>query len=106
MSIDWSHVKSQDLDFQALVHAELSNARRLFPDQDLPTTIMALMEEVGELAQAVRQKQGPSRIQAEAIQVAAMAARVARDCDLGSLPSPTKVVPLRVVKPDDGGGAA
>jgi NTP pyrophosphatase (non-canonical NTP hydrolase) len=68
---------------------ELQQAREKFPDQDAETTILALVEEVGEIAKAFLQyrheiKKGRTvqDIQAEAIQVAAMAIRVCCDCDL------------------------
>jgi NTP pyrophosphatase (non-canonical NTP hydrolase) len=71
-----------DLDFQAQTRDELARARLKFPNQDLRTTMLALVEEVGEVAQAILQGQSPSRIREELIQVAAMATRAACDCDL------------------------
>lgn len=70
---------------------ELRSAREKFPVQDLFTTLAALSEEDGELHQACLQlkfepKKGktPQDVYAEAVQVAAMAIRVALDC--GVLP--------------------
>jgi NTP pyrophosphatase (non-canonical NTP hydrolase) len=77
MAIDFEHVKFDDVEFSSLVHEELARARKKFPLQNTTTLLLALMEEVGELAQAFLQKQGSDRIMAEAVQVAAMAARVA-----------------------------
>jgi len=66
---------------------ELASARAKFPTQNAFVTLAALTEEVGELNQAVLQsKYEPHKgkrfehIYAEAVQVAAMAIRVALDC--------------------------
>jgi NTP pyrophosphatase (non-canonical NTP hydrolase) len=71
-----------DLEFQAQTRDELIRARRKFPNQDLSTTMLALVEELGEVAEAILQKQGPGRIREELIQLAAMATRAACDCGL------------------------
>lgn len=55
---------------------ELVRARRKFPDQTRETSLLALVEEVGELAQAHLQKRDEGRIFEEAVQVAVMAMRV------------------------------
>jgi NTP pyrophosphatase (non-canonical NTP hydrolase) len=74
--------KPEDQDFLALVIKELAGARAKFPNQDTLTTLAALTEEVGELNQAVLQNKAPHDIMMEAVQVAAMALRVANDCGL------------------------
>jgi NTP pyrophosphatase (non-canonical NTP hydrolase) len=72
-----------DFEFQAQTRAELARARLKFPNQDdLRTMVLAIMEEVGEVSEAILQGQSPSRICAELIQVAAMATRAACDCNL------------------------
>ena len=75
--------------YQSGVERELARAREKFPQQGAFVTLAALMEEVGELAQAVLQKQfEPDRgrtyadILREAQQVAVMAMRLALDCGL------------------------
>lgn len=67
---------------------ELAKARHTFPRQNLWITLVALMEEVGELSQACLQynyqpEKGKSEkeIREEAIQVAVVAIRVALDCE-------------------------
>lgn len=70
-------------EFLADVEAELHRAQTKFPDSVL--CVAALMEEVGELAQAmlkVRAGKWPrERIREEAVQVAVMAMRVALEGD-------------------------
>lgn len=58
---------------------EVDRARHLFPEGKHQT--VALMEEVGELSQALLENESPERIREEAIQVAAMAIRVAEEGD-------------------------
>jgi NTP pyrophosphatase (non-canonical NTP hydrolase) len=72
-----------------MIVVELSKARDKFPDQDAETTILAMVEETGEVAKAFLQyrheiKKGRTvtDVQDEAIQVAVMAIRVCCDCDL------------------------
>lgn len=69
--------------FLDAVGDELQRARAKFPSSRL--SVAALMEEVGELAQAMLKvaagKWDKSRIMEEAIQVAAMACRVAVEGD-------------------------
>lgn len=60
------------------VHAEVERAREKFPDPDASMT--ALTEEVGELAQAFLDKPW-TEVYKEAVQVAAMALRVATEGD-------------------------
>jgi len=64
--------------FLAEVRAEIARARSKFPNNDL--TMIALTEEVGELAKALLDESA-ERVRSEAVQVAAMAARVAIDGD-------------------------
>lgn len=64
--------------FLEQVAAELKRARTKFPSSRHSMT--ALMEEVGELAKAMLDE-SPERVYAEAVQVAAMAARVAEEGD-------------------------
>ena len=86
---------SETRKFIAEVEAELHRAQSKFPDSVL--CVAALMEEVGELAQAmlkVRAGKWPKeRIREEAVQVAVMAMRVAlegdRSFDLVSYSEPT-----------------
>jgi hypothetical protein len=72
-----------DVIFTDDVLREVVRARHKFPSSNL--VLAALMEEVGELAQAmlkVRAGEWPAqRIREEAVQVAAMALRVALDGD-------------------------
>lgn len=76
-------MKFKDEEFFAAVSAELQRAREKFPSSNL--SLAALMEEVGELAQAmlkVRAGKWPAyRVREEAVQVAAMAVRVALEGD-------------------------
>lgn len=65
--------------FLADVEAEVRRARDKFPVANL--TMAALTEEVGELAKAMLDEPW-KRVRAEAVQVAAMALRVALDGDL------------------------
>lgn len=60
-------------------HMETIQAMKKFPQPN--PNLAALMEEVGELAQAFLQGQEPYRIYAEAKQVAAMACRIAIEGD-------------------------
>lgn len=64
--------------FLEQVKEELKRARAKFPSSRHSMT--ALMEEVGELAKAMLDE-SPERVYAEAVQVAAMAARVAEEGD-------------------------
>ncbi|MCR9139358.1 MAG: hypothetical protein NXI27_25385 [Alphaproteobacteria bacterium] len=57
---------------------ELARARAKFPGDDV--TMLALMEEVGELAKAAFEEPR-TNVRAEAVQVAVMAMRVALDGD-------------------------
>ena len=57
---------------------ELKSARRKFPSSD--AAMVALVEEVGELAKAMLEE-STDRVWAEAVQVAAMACRVASEGD-------------------------
>lgn len=58
---------------------ELGRARHKFPTQSRETTLLALVEEVGELAQAHLQRQDEARFRREAVQVATMALRCILD---------------------------
>lgn len=78
--------------FLAEVRAEVARARSKFPGNDLTT--IALTEEVGELAKALLDE-SPSRVRSEAVQVAAMAVRVAIDGD-------ASVANHRMLKQSDG----
>lgn len=75
----------QELDdhFISVLRDELARARAKFPSANFST--LALVEEVGELAQAVLKvragKWHRTRVFDEAIQVAAMAMRVALEVD-------------------------
>lgn len=60
------------------VHDELDRARKKFPHTG--AVVVALMEEVGELAKAMLDE-APERIYKEAVQVATMAARCALEGD-------------------------
>jgi hypothetical protein len=60
------------------VATEVTRARKMFPGDAV--TFAALVEEVGELAKALLDQPGKS-VWMEAVQVAAMAARVALDGD-------------------------
>jgi len=57
---------------------EVNRAREKFPKNDL--LMVALTEEVGELAKALLDE-SPERIYAEAVQVACVAARIATEGD-------------------------
>ena len=67
------------------ISKEINSARKQFPGNE--DMMVALVEEVGELAQALidhkRGKQSSSDVYAEAIQVAAMAIRIAQEGDSG-----------------------
>lgn len=67
-----------DAGFRAEQRLELERARKKF--SATPVTMVALMEEVGELAKACLDET-PERIVEEAIQVAVMAQRVATEGD-------------------------
>lgn len=60
------------------IKAELARARAKFPGDDV--TMLALMEEVGELAKATFEEPR-ANVRSEAIQVAVMAMRVVLDGD-------------------------
>ena len=60
------------------VSAEVGRAREKFPETE--GCMVALVEEVGELARAILDE-SPERIRAEAVQVACMAVRVVLDGD-------------------------
>lgn len=64
--------------FLAEVRAEIARARAKFPGNSLQ--MVALTEEVGELAKALLDEPDEN-VRREAVQVAAMAARVALDGD-------------------------
>jgi hypothetical protein len=56
---------------------EIKRARKLYPEYINDVFMLAvLMEEVGELAQAIADKLGPERVRAEAAQVACVAIRI------------------------------
>lgn len=83
------HGAGADLKFQHDVMRELVRARTKFPEQDATITMVALTEEVGELAQALLHlKFEPAKgksyadLYAEAVQVAVMAMRVALDTEV------------------------
>ena len=61
------------------VAEEILRARRKFPSRE--KRLAALVEEVGELAAAMLQRQGFARVRAEAIQVACCAVRIAEEGD-------------------------
>lgn len=61
------------------VRREVERARSKFPGNH--KLLAALMEEVGELAQAMLQKKDPHDIAKEAIQVAAVAIRILEEGD-------------------------
>ncbi len=63
----------------AALTAEVTRARRKFPGSRF--MLAALMEEVGELAQAILQKKPRGEIQKEAIQVACCATRIFEEGD-------------------------
>lgn len=74
---------ANNLTFIDEVWCEIERARRKFPDQTIETTLIALTEEVGELAQAYLHigegKGSRQRVHDEAVQVAVMAMRVATE---------------------------
>lgn len=72
-----------DEDFFSLVRAELQKARKKFPLCE--ASVVALGEEAGELAQAALSKSWKIEVREEAVQVAAMAIRVAVEGDLSLL---------------------
>ena len=77
---DYSQLKAT----LAKVEAEVWRARKLFPDPD--GLSIALLEEIGELAQALLDRSLPrddhdQRISEEAIQVAAVAVRISEEFD-------------------------
>jgi NTP pyrophosphatase (non-canonical NTP hydrolase) len=69
---------SRELRFLADVMDEVHRARKLFPTN--AALMVALMEEVGELAKAMLDE-SDDRVRAEAIQVAGLAMRVAIEGD-------------------------
>lgn len=71
-------VKADTEAFLVAVRAELARARAKFPSAEI--SAVALMEEVGELARALLEE-SRERVTEEAVQVAAMACRVAYDWD-------------------------
>lgn len=73
-----NHVRISDIGFSAEVKLELQRARKKFPGTAV--TMIALTEEVGELAKALLDESA-ERITEEAIQVAVMAQRVATEGD-------------------------
>lgn len=73
-----SPTRITDAGFRAEQRLELERARKKFPGAAL--TMVALTEEVGELAKALLDE-SPERIVEEAIQVAVMAQRVATEGD-------------------------
>lgn len=68
----------EQLTLQA-IGAEVIKARAKFPDRK--HTLAALVEEVGELAQAMLKQRPREEIEREAIQVAAMAVRIIEEGD-------------------------
>ena len=63
----------------ALLQDEVARARAKFPDNR--HLLAALTEEVGELARAYLDAEGPNRVRAEAIQVACVALRISEEGD-------------------------
>lgn len=61
------------------LQAEVERARHKFPDNR--HLLAALTEEIGELARAYLDAEGPDRVRAEAIQVACVALRIAEEGD-------------------------
>lgn len=61
------------------IEEEVIRARTKFPGNRF--LLAALMEEVGELAQAILQNQGVERIRKEACQVACVAVRIYEEMD-------------------------
>jgi hypothetical protein len=72
-TLDWRHPVAQDLD------RELKRARIKHPPCTRERFMVALMEEVGELAKEVLEGGTEERIRAEALQVACVALRVVLD---------------------------
>ncbi len=72
-----------DVAFIERMKQEAQNARRKFPDTR--RAMLALMEEVGELAKSFLEE-GPRRRYDEAVQVAVMAMRIAVEGDEAALP--------------------
>ncbi len=74
---------NETLEFCHYLRIEVSSARQKFPSPNC--NMIALMEEVGELANALlevkRGNRDPKEIWEEAVQVAAMACRVATEGD-------------------------
>jgi NTP pyrophosphatase (non-canonical NTP hydrolase) len=66
-------------DTSEAIDRELKYARRKFPGNRF--LLAALVEEVGELASAMLQRQDPERIRAEAVQVACVAVRIIEEGD-------------------------
>lgn len=67
---------------------EAARARGLFPNN--AHLMSALMEEVGELAKALLDDEGERRVYAEAVQVAAVALRIATEGDKDFATKPKK----------------
>jgi hypothetical protein len=78
-----AHFGGRDYLFLDHVSGEVARAREKFPSSNL--VLAALTEELGELAQAMLKvragKEPPERVWEEAVQVAAMALRVAVEGD-------------------------
>lgn len=68
------------------VMRELVKAREKFPNQARATTILALVEEVGELAQAFLQNNKNLNYELECVQVATMAIRCATEGRFDNVP--------------------
>jgi NTP pyrophosphatase (non-canonical NTP hydrolase) len=90
---------TRDLEFAAQQREEVARARQKFPDQDGMTLFLALAEEVGEVAQAILQKRSAADIEAEVVQVAAMAQRLWTECDFNP-PDERKSTPFQVINGD------
>ena len=69
----------------AAVRAEVTRARKKFPANR--HMLAALVEEVGELSQALLEEQGADRVRAEAIQVACVAVRIIEEGDADYVPA-------------------
>lgn len=76
-------------EFLTEVQHEVGRAREKFPDADM--TNAALVEEVGELSKALMYEPW-DRVVAEAVQVAAMACRIALEGDASAKPFRDRVV--------------
>ena len=74
-------LESDASDFLASVESEIEQSRGKYPTSEL--SVIALMEEVGEVAKAVTEEDW-SRVRAECVQVACMAARVSIDGDVST----------------------